>query len=345
MKLDLEKGRVDLTHGSGGRAMHDLISNLFAKDFDNPLLAEGNDQAICKIPESYGSNPRLSVSTDSFVISPLFFPGGNIGNLAVHGTVNDVALAGAKPLWLTAGFILEEGFPFVDLTKIVASMAQAAQEADVQIVTGDTKVVPKGKADGLFINTTGVGVVLVDPLPSVRQIEVGDAIIINGPIGDHAVAIMAARENLKFDEELLSDCASLNGLIEAMVQSGTVIHAMRDPTRGGLSATLNEMATSAKVGIHLDEAAIPVRPAVKGVCEILGLDPLNLANEGKLIAFCPQDQAEPLLQAMRAHPLGCEAVVIGHTTDNPHCFVEMKTKLGGVRMVDWLTGDQLPRIC
>jgi hydrogenase expression/formation protein HypE len=345
MKLDLEKGRVDLTHGSGGRAMHDLITSLFARHFNNPLLAEGNDQALCKIPESYGLNPRMSISTDSFVISPLFFPGGNIGSLAIHGTVNDVALGGAKPLWLTAGFILEEGFALADLAKIVTAMAKAAQEAGVQIVTGDTKVVPKGKADGLFINTTGVGVVMTGADLSVHNIKAGDAILINGPIGDHAVAIMAARENLNFDEALFSDCASLNGLIETMIKTGAHIHAMRDPTRGGLSATLNEMASAAKVGIHLEESSIPVRPAVKGVCEILGLDPLNLANEGKLIAFCPQEHAQTLLQAMKSHALGHESAIIGHTTDDPHCFVEMTTNLGGIRMVDWLTGDQLPRIC
>jgi len=343
--LDVKNGRVDMTHGSGGRAMAQLIEELFAAAFANPALAEGNDQARLDLPLIDGKPARLSFSTDSYVISPLFFPGGDIGSLAVHGTVNDVALSGAKPLWLSAGFILEEGFPLADLAKIIASMAQAAQRAGVQIVTGDTKVVEKGKADGLFINTAGIGA--LDPRLdlSASHIQPGDAILVSGSLGDHGVAVMAKRENLTFEEEILSDSAPLNGLIEAMVASGVTLHAMRDPTRGGLATTLNEMAQTAQVGMRLDEVAVPVRGAVRSVCEILGLDPLYVANEGKLIAFCPAAQAPTLLAAMRKIPEGAESAIIGEVVEDENAFVEMRTALGGNRMVDWLAGEQLPRIC
>ncbi len=343
--LDLKAGRVDMTHGSGGRAMAQLIEEMFAAAFDNPILGEGNDQARLDPPMVDGKPARLSFSTDSFVISPLFFPGGDIGSLSVHGTVNDVALSGAKPLWLSAGFILEEGFPLSDLATIISSMAEAAKKAGVQIVTGDTKVVEKGKADGVFINTAGVGA--LDPRLdlSARNIKPGDAILLSGSLGDHGVAVMARRENLVFEKEILSDSASLGHLIQMMVETGCDIHAMRDPTRGGLATALNEMAASANVGMRLDETAIPVKEAVKGVCEILGLDPLYVANEGKLIAFCPADQAEKLLAAMRKVPEGAEAAIIGHVVEDENNFVEMRTALGGQRMVDWLAGEQLPRIC
>jgi len=343
--LDLKEGRVDMTHGSGGRAMAQLIDELFAKAFANPALAEGNDQARLDVPMIDGKPARLAFSTDSFVISPLFFPGGNIGSLAVHGTVNDVALSGAKPLWLSAGFILEEGFPLADLATIIASMAEAAKKAGVEIVTGDTKVVEKGKADGLFINTAGIGA--LDPRLdlSAHNIKPGDAIIVSGSLGDHGVAVMAKRENLVFEEQILSDSAALNHMIEAMVASGAQLHAMRDPTRGGLATTLNEMAQAAGVGIRLEEAAIPVRPAVRSVCEILGLDPLYVANEGKLIAFCPAADAEKLLAAMRQMPEGKDAALIGTVVEDANAFVEMRTDMGGNRMVDWLAGEQLPRIC
>lgn len=343
--LDIKNGRVDMTHGSGGRAMNQLIEQMFAKAFNNPALAEGNDQARLTLPLVNGKTPRLAFSTDTYVISPLFFPGGNIGSLAVHGTVNDVALSGAKPLWLSAGFILEEGYPLADLAKIIEAMARAAQEAGVEIVTGDTKVVEKGKADGVFINTAGVGVLDEKRDWSAHNIKVGDAVIVSGTIGDHGVAIMAAREKLAFDEPVLTDSAPLNGLIEAMAGTGATIHAMRDPTRGGLAATLNEMAHAAGVGIRLEESAIPVRPSVRSVCEILGLDPLTIANEGKLIAFCPAEQANKVLAVMRVHRDGRHAAIIGHVVEDPHRFVEMKTALGGNRMVDWLVGEQLPRIC
>ncbi|HAX92060.1 MAG TPA: hydrogenase expression/formation protein HypE [Rhodospirillaceae bacterium] len=343
--LDIKNGRVDMTHGSGGRAMAQLIEQMFAKAFDNPALAEGNDQARLTLPMVNGKAPRLAFSTDSYVISPLFFPGGNIGSLAVHGTVNDVAMAGAKPLWLSAGFILEEGFPLADLADIIETMASAAKECGVQIVTGDTKVVEKGKADGVFINTAGVGVFDESLDLSTHNIKVGDAILVSGTLGDHGVAVMAEREKLVFDEPVLTDSAPLNGLIEAMVKSGVELHALRDPTRGGLATTLNEMAQSASVGMRLEEAAIPVRPSVRGVCEILGLDPLYIANEGKLIAFCPAAQAEKLLAVMRLHREGRNAAIIGTVVEDENNFVEMKTSFGGNRMVDWLAGEQLPRIC
>lgn len=341
-KLDIAHGTIDMTHGSGGRAMARLIDQLFARAFDNPALAEGNDQARLSVP---GPGMKLAFSSDSFVITPLFFPGGDIGSLAVHGTVNDVAMAGAKPLWLSAGFIIEEGFPLRDLERVVQSMARAAQECGVAIVTGDTKVVEKGKADGLYINTAGVGVFPQDLDLSARRVAAGDAILVNGSMGDHGVAILACREQMSFETPVLSDSAALNGLVEAMVASGVELHALRDPTRGGLATTLNEIAATANVGMMLDEAAIPVREAVRGACELLGLDPLYIANEGKLIAFCPAVQAERLLAAMRAHPLGRDAAVIGHVTAEDPALVQMRTPLGGARVVDWLNGEPLPRIC
>ncbi len=343
--IDLKKGRVDMTHGSGGRAMADLIDSVFAKAFTNAWLAEGNDQARMDLPLIDGKPARLAMSTDSFVVHPVFFPGGDIGDLAVNGTVNDVALSGAQPLWLSAGFILEEGFPFADLVRIVSSMAQAAEKARVKIVTGDTKVVERGKADGLYINTAGVGALNPAYDWSVRHIKPGDAVLVSGPIGDHGVAVMGCRMDLSFAEPIVSDTACLAGLIAAMAASGAEIHAMRDPTRGGLGSTLNEMAQAAQCGIRLAEEAIPVRAAVAGACEILGLDPLYVACEGRLIAFCKEADAERLLAAMRAHPNGAEAAIIGKVVDDPHGFVEMTTTLGGRRMVDWPAGEPLPRIC
>lgn len=345
MKLDLERGVVDMTHGSGGRAMAALIDQIFAPAFSNAALAEGNDQARLDLPLIDGLNARLAISTDSFVVSPVFFPGGDIGDLAINGTVNDVALSGARPLWLSAGFILEEGFALSDLVRIVRSMARAAEKAGVQIVTGDTKVVEKGKADGVYINTCGVGA--LDPRVdlSVSKIQPGDAILLSGPLGDHGVAVMSARTGLSFETPVLSDTASLNGLIARMIETGAALHALRDPTRGGLGATLNEMAAAAGCGILLNEAEIPIRPAVRGVCEILGLDPLYVANEGRLIAFCAKKDAEKLCAAMRSLPEGAESVLIGHVAEKGPPYVEMKTALGGFRMVDWLAGEQLPRIC
>ncbi|MFZ5576230.1 MAG: hydrogenase expression/formation protein HypE [Pseudomonadota bacterium] len=338
--LDLRHGRVDMSHGGGGRAMVQLITDLFAKHLANEWLAQGND-GTC-LPLGGG---RLVVSTDSHVVSPLFFPGGDIGSLSVHGTVNDVAVMGATPLYLTAGFILEEGFPLADLARIVESMAQAARHAGVQLVAGDTKVVEQGKGDGVFITTTGIGFLPEGIHLSGDLAQPGDRVLVSGSVGDHGVAIMSQRENLSFDAPIQSDSAALNGLTAAMLASGAAIRVMRDPTRGGLAATLNEIAHQSGVGIHLDEAAIPVKPEVEAACELLGLDPLHIANEGKLIAICAAEDAESLLTAMRAHPLGQQAAIIGTVVSDPNGFVQMKTRFGGRRMVDWLSGEQLPRIC
>lgn len=338
--LDIRHGRVDMSHGGGGRAMVQLITDLFAKHLANEYLAQGND-GTC-LPQGEG---RLVVSTDSHVVSPLFFPGGDIGGLSVHGTVNDVAVMGATPLYLTAGFILEEGFPLADLARIVESMAQAAKDAGVKLVAGDTKVVEQGKGDGVFITTTGVGFLPDGIHLSGNLAQPGDVLLVSGSVGDHGMAIMSKRENLSFDAPILSDSAALNGLTAAMLASGATIRVMRDPTRGGLAATLNEIAHQSGVGIHLEEAAIPVKPEVDAACELLGLDPLNIANEGKLIAICAAEDAETLLAAMRTHPQGQQAAIIGTVVEDPHGFVQMKTKFGGRRMVDWLSGEQLPRIC
>ncbi len=338
--LDIKQGRVDMSHGGGGRAMVQLIADLFARHLGNEYLAQGND-GTC-LPAGSG---RLVVSTDSHVVSPLFFPGGDIGCLSVHGTVNDVAVMGACPLYLTAGFILEEGFPLADLARICQSMARAASDAGVKLVAGDTKVVEQGKGDGLFITTTGIGFLPEGVNLSGDLARPGDAVLVSGTLGDHGMAIMSKRENLSFDAPILSDTAALNGLTQAMLASGAAIRVMRDPTRGGLAATLNEIADQSGVGIHLQEVAIPVRPEVEAACELLGLDPLNIANEGKLIAICAAEDADRLLAVMRAHPLGVQAAVIGQVVADPNAFVQMKTQFGGRRMVDWLSGEQLPRIC
>ncbi len=343
--LDLKNGRVDMTHGSGGRAMVQLISELFAKHLGNEYLGQGNDGAVLPAALIDGKPGRLVMSTDCHVVSPLFFAGGNIGCLSVHGTVNDVAVMGATPLYLAAGFILEEGFALADLARIVESMAQAARAAGVPVVTGDTKVVERGKGDGIFITTTGVGV-LPDgvQLGGVRA-RAGDVVLVSGSIGDHGVAIMSQRENLSFEAPIVSDTAALNGLIAAMLATGADIRCLRDPTRGGLAATLNEIAGQSGVGMMLHEKAIPVKPVVAAACELLGLDPLNVANEGKLIAICASADAPRLLAAMRAHPQGADAAVIGEVIADDHHFVQLTTVFGGRRIVDWLAGDQLPRIC
>jgi len=338
--LDIKHGRVDMSHGGGGRAMVQLITDLFARHFANEYLAQGNDGTCLPVGEG-----RLVVSTDSHVVSPIFFPGGDIGCLSVHGTVNDVAVMWATPLYLTAGFILEEGFPLADLARIVESMAKAAHEAGVKLVAGDTKVVEQGKGDGVFITTTGVGFLPEGVHLSGDLARPGDVLLVSGSVGDHGVAIMSKRENLSFDAPILSDTAALNGLTAAMLASGANIKVMRDPTRGGLAATINEIAHQSGVGVHLEEAAIPVKPEVDAACELLGLDPLNIANEGKLIAVCAAEDADRLLAAMRAHPQGREAAVIGKVVEDANGFVQMKTSFGGRRMVDWLSGEQLPRIC
>ena len=338
--LDLVNGRVDLSHGAGGRAMAQLIDSLFAEAFDNDFLRAQNDQACFQAPPG-----RMVVSTDGFVISPLFFPGGDIGALAVHGTVNDVAMGGARPLYLTAGFVLEEGFPLADLKRIVESMALASKEAGVPVVTGDTKVVEKGKGDGVFITTTGIGVVPDGVEISGDRARPGDVVLLSGTIGDHGVAIMSKRENLTFETEILSDAASLHRLVADMIAAAPGIRVLRDPTRGGLAAVLNEIADQSGVGFRIREADIPVRAEVHGACELLGLDPLNVANEGKLVCIARPEDAEVLLAAMRAHPLGSEAAIIGEAVADDHRFVEMETTFGGSRIVDWLAGEQLPRIC
>ncbi len=338
--LDLKNGRVDMSHGSGGRAMAQLITDLFAAAFDNEFLVQGNDGAL--LPAASG---RLVMATDSHVVSPLFFAGGDIGCLSVQGTINDVAVMGAKPLYLSAGFILEEGFPLADLKRIVESMARAAREAGVPIVTGDTKVVEQGKGDGVFITTTGVGVVRDGIDLSGNLAQPGDMILLSGTIGDHGMAILSQREGLTFSAPIVSDTAALHGLIATMLDSGAKIRVLRDPTRGGLATTLNEIAKQSGVGMMLQESAIAVNPAVGAACEFLGLDPLYVANEGKLIAICAPEDAARLLEVMRAHPLAGAASIIGEVLQDTHGFVQMTTKLGGRRVVDWLAGEQLPRIC
>jgi len=338
--VDFKHGRVDMTHGSGGRAMAQLIEELFLAAFDNDWLRAANDQACFAV-----QGGRMVMATDSHVVSPLFFPGGDIGCLSVHGTVNDVAMSGAKPLYLSASFILEEGFPLADLKRIVESMAHAAREAGVPIVTGDTKVVEQGKGDGVFITTTGVGVVPDGVNISGDRARPGDTILVSGTLGDHGVAIMAQRESLGFETTIQSDTAALHDLVARMVAAVPDIHALRDPTRGGLATTLNEIARQSGVGMMLREEALPVRQEVEAACEFLGLDPLYVANEGKLICICAPEHADELLAAMRAHPLGANAAIIGAVHEDPHHFVQMETAFGGKRIVDWLTGEQLPRIC
>jgi hydrogenase expression/formation protein HypE len=340
LRLDIQRGAVDLTHGSGGRAMAQLIEELFRRHLDNELLRQGNDQALFLPPPG-----RLVISTDGHVVSPLFFPGGDIGCLSVNGTINDVAMAGARPLYLAAGFILEEGLPLADLARVVEGMAQAANAAGVPIVTGDTKVVERGKADGVFITTTGIGVVPEGVDISGDLARPGDLILVNGTMGDHGVAVMSKRENLGFETAIESDTAALHGLVAAMVEAVPGLHCLRDPTRGGLATTLNELAQQSGVGMQIREDAIPVRPEVSAACELLGLDPLYVANEGKLVAICPAADAQTLLATMRRHPLGNQAAIIGEVVEDPHQFVQMETSFGGQRIVDWLAGEQLPRIC
>jgi hydrogenase expression/formation protein HypE len=338
--LNIEQGAVDMTHGSGGRAMAQLIEELFVRHLDNDLLRQKNDQAMFPVPGG-----RMVMSTDGHVISPLFFPGGDIGSLSIHGTLNDLAMSGARPLYLAAGFILEEGFPLIDLERVVVSMSAAAAEAGVPVITGDTKVVEKGKGDGIFITTTGVGLVPDGVNISGDRASPGDAILISGTIGDHGVAVMSSRENLEFETSIESDSAALHTLVADMVAVVPEIHCLRDPTRGGLATTLNELAQQSAVGMKLREQDIPVNAQVKAACELLGLDPLYVANEGKLICICQQRHAARLLQAMRAHPLGKAAAIIGEVVEDSHGFVQMETSFGGSRVVDWLAGEQLPRIC
>jgi len=338
--VDFKHGHVDMSHGGGGRAMAQLIEELFVREFDNPWLRAGNDGASVTVPPG-----RMVIATDSHVVSPLFFPGGDIGCLSIHGTLNDVAMAGARPLYLAASFVLEEGFPLADLRRIVASMGQAARDAAVPIVTGDTKVVEKGKGDGVFITTTGVGVVPEGIDIAGDRARPGDAILVSGTLGDHGVAIMSLRENLSFESTITSDTAALHGLVADMLTAVPGVHCLRDPTRGGLATTLNELAAQSSCGMVIRERDVPVKAQVAAACEFLGLDPLYVANEGKLVAIAPMKDSEALLAAMHAHPLGRDAALIGTVVEDPYRFVQMQTAFGGRRNVDWLTGEQLPRIC
>ncbi len=336
---------VVMGHGSGGKMMNDLIAHLFAPLFDNDLLAQMGDSTNLELPASRDGAVRMAFSTDSFVVSPIFFPGGNIGELAVNGTVNDLAMSGAQPLFLSAGFILEEGLPMDELGQIAASMADACREAGVQLVTGDTKVVNKGHGDGLYINTSGIGLIPpgVDIGPALAQ--PGDAVIVSGTMGDHGVAIMSVREGLEFETQIQSDTAPLYGLVQTMLATTPAIHCLRDATRGGLAAVLNELAAVSKVGIEFEEQKVPVNPAVSAACEILGLDPFYVANEGKLVAIVPESEAEAVLAAMHTHPFGQHAAIIGKVVADHAGLVVAQTGIGGSRVVDLPAGELLPRIC
>lgn len=333
--------QIVMGHGAGGRMSHQLIQKAFVSAFQNPALQAGDDAAMLQPI----AGMQLSISTDAHVVTPLFFPGGDIGRLAVCGTVNDVAMLGAKPLYLTAGFILEEGLEMSTLQRVIASMQAAATEANVQIVAGDTKVVQKGKADGLYITTAGVGLIPIGTNVSGSQAKPDDVIILSGSIGDHGIAVLGARGELGFESTIQSDVAPLNHLIAAMLNASQNIHVLRDPTRGGLATTLNEIATQSNVGISLDEKTIPVHPEVASACEMLGFDPLYVANEGKLVAFVSREDAGAVLKAMRSTHYGEDAVIIGEVTAEPKGRVLLKTSFGSTRVVDMLAGEMLPRIC
>lgn len=336
----LTNDTVLLGHGSGGKLSAALMREVFLPAFANPILSRLEDQAVLHVPEG-----RLAFTTDSFVVKPLFFRGGDIGSLAVHGTVNDLAMGGAQPCALSAAFILEEGFAIADLRRIAASMAEAANRAGVKIVTGDTKVVERGSGDGVYINTSGIGMVPAGLELSAANAQPGDAILLSGAIGDHGTAILTEREGLELEGELTSDSAPLNGLVAAILAVTRDVRVMRDPTRGGLASALNEIAAQSRVGIALREEAIPVHAAVRGACEVLGLDPLYVANEGKMIAIVSPGHADAVLEAMRRHPLGAEAAKIGAVAREHPGLVTMRTAFGTTRVVDMLAGDQLPRIC
>jgi hydrogenase expression/formation protein HypE len=346
-KHKIRETHITLAHGSGGRAMHDLVEGVFLEYFQNPLLDKLEDQAVFEV----NGAKRMAFTTDSYVVDPIFFPGGDIGALSVHGTVNDLAMSGARPLYLSAGFILEEGFPIDDLRRIAASMQKAAAEAGVQIVTGDTKVVQKGSADKLFINTSGVGVIESDVNISASNAQIGDKVIVSGTIGDHGTTVMIARGELDLETEIASDTASLNYLVADMIDEATklgaldAIHSLRDPTRGGVATTLNEIAMDSNVYIEIREDQIPVREEVKGACEILGLDPLYVANEGKLVAIVSGEYASGILARMKENEHGRGACIIGEVKAEPQGIVSLTTGFGGTRIVDMLAGEQLPRIC
>jgi hydrogenase expression/formation protein HypE len=332
--------RITMSHGSGGKATRTLVEAVFLDAFSNPLLEPMEDAAQLHLNGS-----RVALTTDSYVVSPLFFPGGDIGDLAVNGTVNDLAVSGATPLYLSAGFILEEGFPVADLVRIVASMEAAARVAGVQVVTGDTKVVQKGKADGCYINTAGIGVVEHEVSLGVVNAQPGDAVIVSGPIGEHGVTIMLARGELDIEADIVSDTAALNGLVADLLSATTGVRALRDATRGGVATILNEVAAAAGVGVLVNEDAIPVSPVVRGASELLGIDPMYVACEGRMVAVVDGGEADRALAALRSHPLGADAAIIGQITADPPGIVLLKTAFGGTRIVDLLVGDPLPRIC
>ncbi|MFG2164841.1 hydrogenase expression/formation protein HypE [Micromonospora chersina] len=336
----IRESRITLAHGAGGKATHSLIEGLFVEAFRNPTLEELDDGAVLSVGAG-----RLAFTTDSYVVSPLFFPGGDIGDLAVNGTVNDLAVSGARPRYLSAGFILEEGFPVADLRRITTSMAAAAERAGVQVVTGDTKVVQRGKADGCYINTAGVGVLERPVSLGTRHVRPGDAIVVSGPIGDHGVTIMLARGELDIAADLVSDTAALHGLVDTLLDAAPGVRLLRDATRGGVATILNEVAQAAQLAVVVDEASVPVRPAVTGACELLGIDPLYVACEGRLVAVVDGTQAEAALAALRGHPLGEGAAIVGRVAADPPGMVLLHTAFGGTRVVDMLVGDPLPRIC
>ncbi|MHC1742084.1 MAG: hydrogenase expression/formation protein HypE [Syntrophobacteraceae bacterium] len=336
----MEPKTIQLDQGSGGRASHELVSGLFVAHFRNDFLDAMNDSAVLQV---HGT--RLAMTTDSYVVDPIVFPGGDIGSLAVHGTVNDLAMLGAEPLYLTAGFILEEGLELETLRYIVSSMSLAAKMAGVSIVAGDTKVVPRGKADKLFINTAGIGVISPNVQVGGSKARPGDAVIVSGTIGDHGMAVLCQREGLAFENEILSDSAPLHDMVARILEVCPDLHVLRDPTRGGLATTLNEIAQQSRVGIRMFEEMLPVRADVAGACEMLGLDPLYVANEGKLIAIMPAEDAESVLRCIRSHPLGANAVRVGEVTETDPGRVFLRTRIGGHRLIDMLRGEQLPRIC
>ncbi|MBI5601802.1 MAG: hydrogenase expression/formation protein HypE [Deltaproteobacteria bacterium] len=332
--------KILLDHGSGGRASHELIEKVFVPRFQNPVLNDLNDSAVFEL-----NGARLAFTTDSYVVDPIFFPGGDIGSLAICGTVNDLAMRGACPHYLSVGFIIEEGFPVKDLEQILFSMERAAREAGIYVVTGDTKVVPKGNVDKIFINTAGIGLIPEGIDIAGQNARLGDAVLVSGTIGDHGLTILSKREGLSFESTLKSDAAPLNHLVREMIETGAEIHVLRDPTRGGLATTLNEIARQSKVGIEIREEAVPIRESVAAAAEILGLDPFYIANEGKLIAILPALQAEAVLKVMKKNPYGQQAALIGEVkAENPGKVV-LKTNIGGKRLMDMLAGEQLPRIC
>jgi hydrogenase expression/formation protein HypE len=331
---------IQLDHGAGGRASQELVASTFIPALANPILTELNDSALLEF-----QGVRLAMSTDSYVVDPIFFPGGDIGSLAVHGTVNDLAMRGAQPIYLSAGFILEEGLELLELERLVNSMATAAREAGVQVVAADTKVVERGKADRIFINTAGVGTIAPEVNVAGQNAKPGDAVLINGPMGDHGIAVLSTREGLSFQTEIVSDSAPLNGLVAAMLKASDKVHVLRDPTRGGVATALNEVAKQSGVGIQLAESSLPVQTEVAAACEMLGLDPLYVANEGKVLVLVAPEDADLVLNTMRQHPLGQGACVIGKVVSAHPARVVLETGIGGRRIVDMLSGEQLPRIC